>query len=243
MEPPCRVFRSLAEVPDDFGPSALTIGNFDGVHRGHARILRRVREIAEDRKLKASVLTFDPHPATVVAPGRAPKLMTVPEQRCALMRAQGIQQVLILEFNSDVARLTAEEFVEQVLVRKLGARAVVVGENFRFGNKQAGDTRLLRALGERLGFSTEVVSAVLCRGHRVSSSGLRQLVEAGEVARAERLLGRSYALEGAVVSGRGVGAKQTVPTLNLATRSEVIPKRGVYVTRTTDLEDGRKWES
>jgi riboflavin kinase/FMN adenylyltransferase len=159
------------------------------------------------------------------------------------MRKEGIEQVLILPFTTDVARLTAEEFVEQVLVRKLGARAIVVGENFRFGHKQAGDTRLLRTLGERLGFVTEVVAAVSCRGMRVSSSGLRQLVEAGDVARAERLLGRPYALEGTVVSGRGVGAKQTVPTLNLATCSEVLPKRGVYVTRTADLENGRSWES
>jgi riboflavin kinase / FMN adenylyltransferase len=243
MRPPFRVFHSLDEVPADFGPSALTIGNFDGVHGGHRRILQRVREIAGERSWKASVLTFDPHPATVVAPARAPRLMTVPEQRCALMRGEGIEQVLILPFTADVARLTAEEFVEQVLVQKLGARAVVVGENFRFGHKQAGNTRLLEALGDRLGFLTEVVTAVSCRGMRVSSSGLRQLLEAGEVARAERLLGRPYALEGTVVSGRGVGAKKTVPTLNLSTRSGVLPKRGVYVTRTTDLADSRSWES
>ncbi len=243
MESPFRVFHSLEGVPADFGPTALTIGNFDGVHSGHRRILRRVREIAEERNWKASVLTFDPHPATVVAPARAPKLMTLPEQRCALMRAEGIEQVLILPFTADVARLTAEEFVEQVLVCKLGARAVVVGENFRFGHKQAGHTRLLRALGDRFGFLTETVPVLWCRGMRVSSSGLRQLVEAGEVARAGRLLGRPYALDGAVIAGRGVGSKQTVPTLNLATRSEVLPKPGVYVTRTKDLADGRSWES
>jgi riboflavin kinase/FMN adenylyltransferase len=243
MEPPFRVFHSLEEVPADFGPTALTIGNFDGVHSGHRRILRRVREIADERNWKASVLTFDPHPATVVAPARAPKLMTVPEQRCGLMRGEGIQQVLILPFTADVARLTAEEFVEQVLVRKLGARAVLVGENFRFGHKQAGDTRLLRALGDRFGFLTETVPVIWCRGKQVSSSGLRQLVEAGRVARAGRLLGRPYALEGAVITGRGVGSKQTVPTLNLATRSEVLPNPGVYVTRTKDLDDGRSWES
>jgi riboflavin kinase/FMN adenylyltransferase len=243
MKPPFRVFHSLEEAPADFGPSALTIGNFDGVHRGHRLILRRVREIGAQRNWRPSVLTFDPHPATVVAPARAPRLMTVPEQRCALMREEGIEQVLILPFTPEVARLTAEEFVEQVLVRKLGARAVVVGENFRFGHKQAGDTRLLRTLGDRLGFLTEVEAAVSCRGMRVSSSGLRHLVQAGAVSRAERLLGRPYALEGAVVSGRGVGAKETVPTLNLATRSEVLPKHGVYITRTADLEDGRSWES
>jgi riboflavin kinase/FMN adenylyltransferase len=238
-----RLFHGLEEVPADFGPSALTIGNFDGVHAGHRRILRRVRDTAEEYGWKASVLTFDPHPTKVVAPDRAPRLMTLPEQRCALMREEGIEQVLILPFNADVARLTPEQFVEQVLVRKLGARAIVVGENFRFGHKKAGDTHLLISLGKRFGYTTEIVQAVSCRGKQVSSSGLRHLVEAGEVARAGRYLMRPYALEGDVVSGHGVGAQKTVPTLNLATKTEVLPKRGVYVTRTSDLNGGGPWES
>ena len=139
MGTPFRLYHSLDEVPPDFGPSALTIGNFDGVHIGHRRILKRVREIAEERHWKASVLTFDPHPARIVAPDRAPRLMTTPEQRASLMREEGIEQVLILPFTADVARLTAEEFVEKILVAGLGARAVVVGDNFRFGNKKGGD--------------------------------------------------------------------------------------------------------
>lgn len=243
MSAPFRIFHSLDAVPPDFGPSALTIGNFDGVHGGHGRILRRVRELADQGNWKASVLTFDPHPAKIVAPARAPRLMMLPDQRCALMREMGIEQVLVLPFTAAVAHLEPEDFVERVLVGKLGAKAVVVGENFRFGYKHAGNTHLLKALGARFGFITEIVSAVAYRGMRVSSSGVRQLVEAGKVARAARLLLRPYALEGDVVSGHGVGAKQTVPTLNLATRSEVLPGRGVYVTRTTDLEDGRNWES
>jgi riboflavin kinase/FMN adenylyltransferase len=243
MNAPFRVFRSLDQVPPDFGPSVLTIGNFDGVHAGHRGILRRVHQIADARGWKASVLTFDPHPTRIVAPARTPKLMTLPEQRCGLVRHEGIQQVLILPFNEEVARLSPEEFVEQILVRKLAARAIVVGENFRFGNKKAGDTRLLETLGQRFGFSTEIVPAVSYRGATVSSSGLRQLVESGAVARAARFLMRPYALEGEVVAGHGVGKQKTVPTLNLATKSEVLPKKGVYVTRTTDLEDNRSWES
>src|SRR5205085_181293 len=155
----------------------------------------------------------------------------------------GIEQVLILPFNATIARLTPEEFVEQVLVRKLGTRAIVVGENFRFGHRQAGDTHLLESLGKRFGFVTEIVPAVICRGGRVSSSALRQLVESGAVARAARLLERPYALEGDVVSGQGIGSKQTVPTLNLRTQSEVLPKPGVYITRTSDLDKDRSWES
>jgi len=243
MPLPFRLFRSLEEVPPDFGPSAVTIGNFDGVHSGHRRILRRVRELAKERNWKASVLTFDPHPARIVAPERAPKLMTTPEQRAGLMRDEGIEQVLILPFTAAVARLTAQEFVERILVAKLGARGVVVGENFRFGNKKAGDTQLLKTLGQRAGFVTEVVPAVSCRGMRVSSSGLRQLVEEGDVARAGRMLMRPYALEGEVVPGQGIGSKKTVPTLNLAARSELLPKAGVYVTRTVDLNNSRGWDS
>jgi riboflavin kinase/FMN adenylyltransferase len=243
MRPPLRVYRSLGEVPADFGPSALTIGNFDGVHAAHRKILRQVRAVAAERDLKPSVLTFHPHPTKVVAPARAPRLMTTPEQRCALMREEGIEQVLILPFDRHVAQLSPEQFVQQVLVQKLKVRAVLVGHDFRFGHKQAGNVEVLQELGRKFGFTTEVVEAVTLRGHLVSSTVLRRLIEKGQVSHAARLLERPYALEGEVVAGRGVGAKLTVPTLNLATRTEVLPATGVYVTRTQDLDDGRVWPS
>jgi riboflavin kinase/FMN adenylyltransferase len=238
-----RVYRSLAEVPPDFGPSALTIGNFDGVHVGHRRILRRVCELSAARGLKSSAVTFDPHPTRVVAPERAPRLMTTCLERARLMGEEGIEQVLILPFTSEIAHLSPGQFVERVLVEKLRAGAVVVGDNFRFGHRQAGNTTLLRALGEQFGFVTEVVSAVTVRRTAVSSSAVRRLLEAGDVPRAARLLGRSYSLAGEVVSGHGVGHKQTVPTLNLRPDSEVFPKTGVYVTFTLDLDTGRQWQS
>ena len=237
------VYHSLAEVPPEFGPSALTIGNFDGVHYGHRRIMRRVREIAEARGLKPSVLTFDPHPTRVVAPDRTPPLLTSPDARAALMREEGIQQVLILPFTREVAQLSPEEFVAHLLVEKLGARAVLVGDNFRYGHRHAGDVALLAGLGRKLGFETEIVPAISCRGRVVSSSGIRDLIRAGHVDLAARFLLHPYALEGEVVSGRGVGSKQTVPTLNLATAAEVLPANGVYVTRTIDLGDERHWNS
>ena len=237
------VYRSLDEVPPDFGPSALTIGNFDGVHAGHRRILRRVKEVALERGLKASALTFNPHPSKVVAPARAPRLMNSPEQRCALMGEEGIEQVFIMPFDRHVAHLTPEQFVEQVLVRKLGVRAVVLGHDFCFGYKQAGNVRVLGELGRKYGFTTEEVKGVTVRGQLVSSTGLRQLIEAGRVSQAARLLERPYALEGEVVAGRGVGSKQTVPTLNLAANTEVLPATGVYVTRAHDLDDRRAWPS
>jgi riboflavin kinase/FMN adenylyltransferase len=238
-----QVYRSLEEVPPDFGPSAVTIGNFDGVHFGHRRILRRVKEIAAEHGWKPSVLTFDPHPTRVVAPNRTPPLLTSPERRAALMREEGIAQVLILPFTRELAMLTPEEFVERLLVKALGARAVLVGDNFHFGHRQAGNVAVLAELGRKFGFETEIVKAVAWRGRVVSSSGIRELIRAGKVDLAARLLQHAYGVEGEVVSGRGVGSKQTVPTLNLATRAEVIPANGVYITRTRDLADGREWNS
>jgi len=238
-----RVYRSLTELPPDFGPSAVTIGNFDGVHRGHCEILRRVKALADARGWKPSVLTFDPHPTKVVAPERSPKLMTTPDRRAALMAAAGMEQILILPFDRAIAQWSPDEFARQLLAERLGARAVLVGDNFRFGCRQAGDTRTLEALGLKLGFAVEIASTVSCRGQVIGSSGIRSLICAGKIGWANRFLGRPYALEGEVVSGRGVGARETVPTLNLATDSEVIPARGVYVTRTHDLDSARAWTS
>ena len=238
-----RVYRSLDEVPADFGPSALSIGNFDGVHIGHRRILRRVKEIAHARNLKASAMTFDPHPTRLVAPERAPRLMTSCEERAALMAEEGIEQVLILPFEPDIAQLTPRQFVDSILVRRLAVRAVVVGDNFRFGHGQAGDTDVLRELGAEYGFATEVVPAVAIRGVMVSSSMVRRLIAAGAVTRAARLLGRPYSLEGEVVRGQGIGHRQTVPTLNLRPSAEVLPEAGVYVTCTDDPDAKRQWQS
>ena len=237
-----RIFHSLEEARSRFGPSSLTIGNFDGVHAGHIRILRRVCEVARENGWKPSVLTFDPHPTRIVAPSRSPRLMTTPEQRCRLMEQEGIQQVLILPFTREVAQLAPEQFVRDVLVEALDAKAVLVGENFRFGHKHAGDTRLLQELGAQLGFRVEVLPGLTLRRAMVSSSEIRRLVETGNVSRACRLLERRFALEGDVVRGHGVGARQTVPTLNLSTLAEVLPATGVYVTKTHEL-DGLQWPS
>lgn len=238
-----KVYRSLESVAPDFGPSVLTIGNFDGVHFGHRRILRRVAQLARECSWKASVLTFDPHPTRIVAPERTPRLLTAPEQRAELMAEENIEQVLILPFTREVAELSPEEFARHLVSERLRARAVLVGENFRFGRRQAGNVRTLEELGRELGFLTEVISTARCRGRTVSSSVIRQAIDTGRVALAARLLQHPYGLEGNVVKGHGVGAKQTVPTLNLQTAAEVIPARGVYLTRTRDLETGVTWNS
>jgi riboflavin kinase/FMN adenylyltransferase len=237
------IYRSLAEVPADFGPCAITIGNFDGVHKGHQQIMERVRTIAREHGWRSAVLTFDPHPSKLVAPDRAPRLLTTSEQRARLILERGIDEVLILPFTADVAKLTPEEFVGEILVGKLKARAVLVGDNFRFGNRAAGDARTMQELGRNYGFSTEIVRAISWRGRVISSSEIRRLIEAGNVSLACRLLGRPYALQGRVVHGEGRGSKQTVPTLNLDTTAEILPKVGVYVTRTRESNGSRSWPS
>jgi len=238
-----RAFRTTREVPADFGPSVLAIGNFDGVHAGHREILRRVAQIARERGFVPAVLTFDPHPARVLAPDRAPKLITTVGQRLRRMESEGVEAAMLLPFSLDLARLSPEEFVRGVLVDTLHSRVVIVGDDFRFGHKQAGDLAILRALGERLGFEVESAGAILQRGERISSTAIRKLVEAGRVSRACRMLGEPFALEGPVVKGQGIGSKQTVPTLNLAPENELLPATGVYVTATRDPDSARTWRS
>jgi riboflavin kinase / FMN adenylyltransferase len=230
-----KIFRSPTDIPGGFGPSVVTIGNFDGLHIGHRQIMRRVVALANMRGAVPVVLTFDPHPARVLAPERAPKLLMTIDQRLRNMEEEGIEAVLLLPFSLDFARLTPEEFANEILARTLSARVVLVGDDFRFGYKQAGSVDTLRELGERLGFGVEAVSGIARRGERVSSSGIRKLVGAGAVSRACRMLGAPFALEGNVVRGQGIGSKQTVPTLNLEPLNEVLPKTGVYVTRTRAL--------
>jgi riboflavin kinase/FMN adenylyltransferase len=238
-----RVLRTLEEVPSDFGPCALTIGNFDGVHAAHRSIMRRVATIARERGWRAAALTFDPHPALVVAPEKAPRLLTGIERRCELMHEAGLDEVLVLPFTPEVARLSPEQFIREVVTERLGARAVLVGHNFRFGRGASGDTAALHELGQCYGFEVEICPAVRCRGHVVGSTQIRKLIGRGDVTNAWRMLERPFALEGMVVPGEGVGSRQTVPTLNLSEQTGLVPLGGVYVTRTFDLDDGRRWPS
>jgi riboflavin kinase/FMN adenylyltransferase len=238
-----KIYRGLNGLEAGSCRRALSVGNFDGVHLGHRRILRRVAEVAFRRGWRAAAVTFDPHPAKIVASNRAPRLLSTPEERCALMAEDGIQEVFILPFGPEIANLSPEEFVHGVLTERLHAAAVMVGANFHFGRGQAGDVARLAQLGKSCGMLTEVVQELVLRGQVVSSSRIRGLVDVGDVTLAARLLGRPYALEGEVVPGFGIGSSQTVPTLNLKTRAEVLPATGVYITRTKDPDTGREWPS
>jgi riboflavin kinase/FMN adenylyltransferase len=237
-----RVARSLSEAAG-FGPSAVAIGVFDGVHTGHQELLKATVKAARELGAKPTVLTFDPHPACVVAPDRAPKLLYPVDERCRLLKQYGIEQILVLPFTKEVAQLPPEDFAEGILAAGLHPRAVIVGETFRFGYRQGGNVNTLREFGAKSGFEIRAIPAVRRRGVVVSSSEIRKMVEIGAVEKSGRLLGRPYSLSGDVVKGHGIGHKQTVPTLNLSTSAELLPMRGVYVTRTSDLDDERKWNS
>ena len=242
-----RVARTLEEAAE-FGPTAVTIGNFDGVHIGHRRLMHEVAEAGRAQGIASGVLTFDPHPASIVAPGRVPRLLSTQAERCSLIAREGMDFVVILPFTKLLSLWTPEQFIERVLVDALRAKTVVVGDNFRFGHNQAGDIRVLAELGKRFGFETRIVTAIELRGKVVSSSQIRRAVEAGNVSRAARMLARPYALEGEVVSGHGIGSKQTVPTLNLkpggSPHETTLPATGVYITRTADMmNEKRRWRS
>lgn len=243
-----KVYWSLDDVPESFGPSAVAIGNFDGVHCGHREILERCRQLAADKWLKPSVLTFHPHPKKLLAPNHAPLELEPIERRLERMREAGISQVVILPFDAELASLGPQDFLRRVMVEKLRAKAILVGDNFRFGHKAQGDVKLLREQATRLGYETEITPAVTTRGRTVSSSAIRELLAEGRAGMANRLLGYEFCIDGNVVSGFGIGSKQTVPTLNLDTKPllaghRVIPRAGVYITQTQDLDDGRTWQS
>jgi riboflavin kinase/FMN adenylyltransferase len=235
-----RVFRALQDAQPYFSPAGICIGNFDGVHCGHESLFRNLVKLCRERGLKPSVLTFDPHPARILVPDRAPRLLTSLDERIRLMREAGIEQVLVLPFDSELQHLDATQFIERILV-PLDTRAVLVGDNFRFGFKLSGSVQTLRELGPKHGFEGINGGSVNYRGQTVSSSAIRGALYDGDVRRAARMLRRPYSIYGAVVHGHGVGSRQTVPTLNLAPVSELPPANGVYVTRATDLDDNRSW--
>ena len=237
------VFYSLEEARHGFGPCAIAIGNFDGVHIGHRSLIRKTVAYANANGLVPGVLTFHPHPAVVVAPERVPEMICTLEERVQLLLAAGAKHILVLPFTADVAGLKPEEFVSQILIDGLDTRAVFVGENFRFGHRQAGTPEVLRALGQQHGFLSQFLKPVTFRGEIVSSSLIRNYLASGNVSRAARLLGRCFAIEGQIVTGHGVGAKQTVPTLNLRPSPGQVTPRGVYITETISTSDSRRWPS
>ena len=230
------LFSSSKAWANRHGPShsgsTLAIGNFDGIHLGHQAILSAA--VTRARRIGAvpTVLTFDPTPQRILRPESAPLRISTTEQRLDSFAAMGMDAAVVLPFTHELARLSPQEFVDQILVQDLHVRTVFVGENFRFGHKQTGNAGVLQELGAQRGFDVVVIPPVIYKSEVVSSTIIRREIAAGDVTHAARLLGRSFVLSGKVVSGTGTGRRFTFPTLNLAPEQELLPARGVYVTRT-----------
>jgi len=212
--------------------SILAIGNFDGIHLGHQAVLRASVDLARPRNAVSTALTFDPSPRKVLRPESAPLRLSTNAQRMEWFNALGLEAAVVLPFTFELSRLSPEEFVDQILLRDLQVQTVLVGEDFHFGHKQAGNVKLLKELGIKNGFDVVIIPPVPYRGEIVSSTIIRREVAEGDVSHAGRLLGRPFALTGEVISGTGTGRKFTFPTLNLAAEQELLPARGVYITRT-----------
>ena len=233
-----------AEVPDDWGRSVVTIGVFDGVHRGHQRIVSRARETASELGLPVVVVTFDPHPDEVVRPGSHPPFLCTARRKSELLAGLGVDAVCVIPFTLEFSRLDPDEFVRAVLVDKLHAARVVVGEDFRFGHKAAGDVALLADLGEKYDFSTEGVPLLTEDGVRISSTEIRARLAEGDVEGAAHDLGRPHRVEGVVVRGHQRGRALGFPTANLETLPHTaIPADGVYAGWLAALDtDGAELE-
>jgi riboflavin kinase / FMN adenylyltransferase len=221
------------ERPRGWSQPVLALGNFDGVHRGHQKILDRVRRVAHERGATSVVMTFDPHPPRIVRPDKAPALLMTKEQKLEALAAADVQGAAIVRFTRELSQWDPETFVRLVLVDWLRVSEVWVGANFLFGHDRSGNFSTLRALGGRFGFRAEKIDPVRYKDFVVSSTRIRRLVSEGRVDEASALLGHEYSLDGTVMRGDGRGRGIGFPTANLCTQNELLPPHGVYATTVT----------
>jgi riboflavin kinase / FMN adenylyltransferase len=227
-----QIFHKLEDVPIGFGPTLLSVGNFDGVHRAHTRVLANIVSRAREQRRKSLAVTFEPHPVRILRPDSGLKLLTPAAEKLRLLSATGVDAVLLLPFTRDLSLMTPRDFAHDILKSKLQARELHEGYNFHFGNKAAGDINLLVEFGREMGFEVVVYPELRLRGEPVSSTQIRKLLAEGRVSRARHLLGRPFSILSTAGRGRGYGSKYTVPTINLSRYEELVPGDGVYVTRT-----------
>lgn len=237
-----KIFRSPQEIPADFGPAIVTIGNFDGVHRGHQWVIREVISRARTTDAKAVAVTFDPHPVRVLRPDITTKMISPTSEKLRLLAATGLDATLVIPFTQQLSETSADDFACTILCDTLRATEVHVGNNFRFGYQAQADVHRLAELGQRLGFTAKIYDPVPMRGGIISSSRIRRLIQAGNVSAARVLLGRAFDVVSTPASGRGYGTKYAVPTVNLAPYPELLPGNGVYVTTLQVGEDGPIFE-
>ncbi len=215
-----------------YSNTVLTIGNYDGVHLGHQKILSMVLQKAREIKGTSMVMTFDPHPVKVLAPERDIKLLTTSEEKAKLIKAMGIDVLLFINFNKEFANMLPDDFINTVLVEKFQVREIIVGTNYAFGRHKKGTIELLRRRGEKYGFEVKAIRQVMVHGNVVSSSAIRSLLMKGAVYEASKYLGRVYSIEGSVIKGKGRGQNLlNIPTANITTPVEIAPKEGVYAVK------------
>lgn len=227
-----KVFHQLADIPKNFGPTLVSVGNFDGVHRAHGHVLRNIVERAKTQSAAAVAVTFDPHPVRILRPDSGLKLLTPTPEKLRLLAETGIDAVLLLPFGRDLSLMEPREFAQNILCSGLRAREVHEGFNFHFGHKAAGNVEMLSGFGREMGFDVKTYPEMTLRGEMVSSSQIRRLLNEGQVSRARHLMGRPFAVLSTPGRGRGYGSKYTVPTINLSKYEELAPQDGVYITRT-----------
>ncbi len=225
-----QVFHKLEQIPGDFGPTVVSVGNYDGLHVAHQHVLRQVVARAKELQARSVVLTFDPHPERILRPGEAPPLITPLPYKLRLLEELGLDAAIILPFTRDLSLTPPFQFAQEILSAALDAIEVHEGFNFRFGHRAEGNVDRLREYGKRLGFEVCAYEPMKMHGYTVSSSQVRTLIMAGELTAARHLLGRPFRIDSTPGRGRGYGRKYTVPTINLNRYNELVPKDGVYVT-------------
>jgi len=227
-----RIFHKLEDIPAEFGPTILSVGNFDGVHRAHVQVLRTMVSRARASGSKSVAVSFEPHPVRILRPDADLQLLTPTPEKVRLLAATGLDAVLLLPFTRDLSLMTAQRFAHDILKKGLRAREVHEGYNFHFGHRAAGNVTLLSEFGKKMGFEVHVYPEMRLRGEPVSSSHIRKLIAQGRVSRVRHLLARPFSILSTAGRGRGYGAKYTVPTINLSRYEELVPGDGVYITRT-----------
>ena len=226
-----KVISRLENLAPEYTLPVVTMGNFDGVHQGHRRLIQHVATRAVEIGGTPMVLTFHPHPLQLLVPNHAPMQIQPLEQKLAVIESLGIPVTVVIPYNVKLAETAARDFAVDIFWERLRVREIYVGPNFAFGRRRQGSVSLLKEIGREKGFIAEKISQVEFRGTRISSTIVRQALTYGQVALARRLLARPFTMAGIVVRGLGLGSQLQIPTANLQTDNEIIPRRGVYVTR------------
>jgi riboflavin kinase/FMN adenylyltransferase len=228
-----RVFRGHSRPVS--APVVLAIGNFDGVHLGHVALMQQLAEVSARLQLVPTILTFEPHPREFFAPASAPARLTTLREKLELLADYGARQAMVCPFNAAFSALTAEEFIEQVLVKSLQVKHLIIGDDFRFGRGRTGDFSLLQAAGQKFGFSVEAMASVMVDGERASSSAVRAALANGDMAQAARFLGRPYMIDGRVAHGDKIGRQLGFATANIRIKHNPLPMTGVFAVEVSGL--------